>query len=132
MKNKKRVLKVLSTICIMLTILFTYNLNIFAIDSIIQGADDFLNSDKNSSVVLNMTSIKTTSDTIFNVFLAVGTVIVVITGAILGLKFMMGSTTEKAEVKETLIPYVVGSIIIFGAITIWTIVGNLLTGVFAS
>lgn len=142
MKNKKTILKVLSTICIMVTMLFTYNLEIYAIDSIIQGADDFLslnfkngNSDEDSNknvVVLNMDTIKETSNTIFNIFLAVGTSIVVIIGAILGLRFMMGSTTEKAEVKEALTPYVIGSAVIFGAITIWTIVGNLLIDIFKS
>ena len=34
---------------------------------------------------------------------------------ILGIKYMMGSTEEKAEYKKTLIPYVIGAVFIFAA-----------------
>ena len=39
---------------------------------------------------------------------------------------MMGSSTQKAETKELLIPYVVGCVIIFGAFGIWKLVVNML------
>ena len=32
---------------------------------------------------------------------------------VLGIKYMMGSAEEKAEYKKTMIPYVVGAILIF-------------------
>lgn len=48
-----------------------------------------------------------------------------IVGTILGIQFMIASAEEKAKVKETLVPYIVGCIVIFGAFTIWSIVVNL-------
>ena len=34
---------------------------------------------------------------------------------VLGIKYMMGSTAEKAEYKKTLMPYFIGALLIFGA-----------------
>lgn len=44
---------------------------------------------------------------------------------ILGIKYMMGSAEEKAEYKKTLIPYIVGAVLVFGASAIATAVYNL-------
>lgn len=128
MKSKKIRLKILFTIMVMFIMIFIYNSQIYAIDSIISSADNFM--DLPSTSILNEKSIKDVSDILFNVFFAIGSAIVIIVGVILGLKFIMGSTTEKAEVKETLVPYVVGAVVIFASITIWTLVANVLTGVF--
>ena len=40
---------------------------------------------------------------------------------------MMGSVEEKAEVKETLVPFIVGCVVVFAAFAIWKIfilIGN--------
>ena len=36
-------------------------------------------------------------------------------GIIVGIKYMMGSASEKAEYKKTMIPYLIGAVLIFGA-----------------
>ena len=66
---------------------------------------------------------------IYNILLAIGTVIAVIIGAILGIQFMVGSMDDKAKVKESLIPFVIGCVIIFGAFGIWKIVATILQDV---
>lgn len=48
-----------------------------------------------------------------------------IVGIIIGIQFMVASAEDKAKVKEALVPYVVGCIVIFGAFTIWSIAVNL-------
>ena len=48
----------------------------------------------------------------------IGSVAAVAVLAILGIKYMMGSTEEKAEYKKTLMPYLIGAILIFGAVNI--------------
>ena len=45
----------------------------------------------------------------------VGIVLSVIVLMILGIKYMLGSAEEKAEYKKSMIPYVVGAIVLFGA-----------------
>lgn len=48
----------------------------------------------------------------------VGSVAAVIVLIVLGLKYMMGSAEEKAEYKKTLMPYVIGALLVFAASTI--------------
>lgn len=43
---------------------------------------------------------------------------------ILGIKYMTSSTNDKATIKERLIPYLIGAIIMFGGTSILTIVAN--------
>lgn len=48
----------------------------------------------------------------------VGIGVAVIILVVIGIKYMMGSAEEKAEYKKTMIPYVVGAVLIAGAATI--------------
>lgn len=45
----------------------------------------------------------------------VGTIAAVAILVILGVKYMMGSAEEKAEYKKTMIPYIIGAILVFAA-----------------
>ena len=50
-------------------------------------------------------------------------------GIILGIQFMTGSVEQKAKVKDALVPYIAGCIIIFGAFGIWKLVVTILRGI---
>ena len=60
---------------------------------------------------------------------AIGSIAAVAVLVVLGLKYMMGSTEEKAEYKKTMIPYIVGAILIFAASNIAGMVFNFASGV---
>lgn len=45
-------------------------------------------------------------------------VLAVIILIILGIKYMMGSAEEKAEYKKTMIPYLIGAVLLFAAVNI--------------
>lgn len=62
------------------------------------------------------------SNQILSVLIPLGTIVAVLMAAYLGIKFMTGSAEDQAKVKETLIPYVVGCIVVFGGFTIWKLV----------
>lgn len=51
-----------------------------------------------------------------------GTIIAVLVGAVLGIKIMVATVEEKAKIKELMVPYIVGCIVMFSAFTIWKIV----------
>lgn len=53
-----------------------------------------------------------------------------IVGIIIGIQFMVASAEDKAKVKEALVPYVIGCIVIFGAFTIWSTVVNIMQKTF--
>ena len=55
----------------------------------------------------------------------VGIVLSVVMLAVLGVKYMMGSAEEKAEYKKSMMPYLIGAVLIFAASTIATAVYNL-------
>ena len=52
---------------------------------------------------------------VVGVLQTIGVVISVIVLIVLGIKYMMGSAEEKAEYKKTMIPYLVGALLIFAA-----------------
>ena len=55
-------------------------------------------------------------------FLVAGTIIAVLVGAVLGIKIMVATVEEKAKIKELMVPYIVGCIVMFSAFTIWKVV----------
>lgn len=54
-------------------------------------------------------------NTIITIISTVGSIASVIVLVVLGLKYMMGSAEEKAEYKRTLMPYVIGAVMVFAA-----------------
>lgn len=108
-------------------------------DNIFTSADDFFDIGKNAASKGEITTgesgdgttitIGTPSDSelytiisnIYNILLPLGIAVTVIIGGVLGIKFMMASAEDKAKVKESLVPYVIGCIAIYGAFGIWKI-----------
>lgn len=66
--------------------------------------------------------------TIMGTLQIVGVVVAAIILTIVGIKYMMGSAEEKAEYKKTMIPYIVGAVLIFGATTIANFVFQVVSG----
>ena len=62
---------------------------------------------------------------IIGIITTVGVVVAVVILLVLGIKYMMGSASEKAEYKKTMIPYLVGAVLIFGASAITKVVVQL-------
>lgn len=99
------------------------------ITDVISGGDSFLKSGeedkKNKKDSLDTTKLQDTSNVIYNILLLAGMVTAVVISGILGIKFMIGSAEEKAQIKDALIPFVIGCIVIFGAFGIWKIFINI-------
>lgn len=70
-------------------------------------------------------AIETIGSTILSAITSVGMVLAIIVVAVLGIKYMMGSVEEKAEYKKTMIPYLVGAVLVFGASAIGKAVVNM-------
>lgn len=89
------------------------------VDEIIGEGNSFIDSGKSQPDKIDNANLKKASDTLYNILLSLGIVIAVAVGVYLGAKFMMASTGEKAQVKESLVPYVAGCVVVFGAFIIW-------------
>ena len=70
-------------------------------------------------------SVQSIGNQIIGIITTVGVVVAVVVLLVLGIKYMMGSASEKAEYKKTMIPYLVGAILIFGASAITKVVVSL-------
>lgn len=57
--------------------------------------------------------IKDRANVIIGIIKTVGIVLSVLVLIILGIKYMVGSVSEKAEYKKTMIPYLIGAIMLF-------------------
>ena len=101
-----------------------------SINEILSEAQSFVsNLDKDGNKLFSLLvggSLINTSKTINNILLILSIVIAAVIGSFIGIKTMIASTEEKAQVKETLIPYLVGATICFGAFSIWSIMVSFL------
>lgn len=94
-----------------------------SLEDMISDADKFLNK---GEINIEQDALSNFSKTIYNILLAVGVVVAVIIGALIGIELMTSSAEGKAEAKELLIPYVVGCVVVFGGFAIWKIVVTIL------
>lgn len=93
-----------------------------SLSGVISGGDSFINAGKDGSAQIDKGSLQNASSSIYNILLICGVIIAVLIGSIMGIKFMIGSVEEKAEIKAALVPFAIGCIVVFGAFGIWKIV----------
>lgn len=128
---KKYILhKSIILIVTLIFIIFIMSTHTYAlsIGDIFTGADDFIQSGiKDTNPTIEDTDLKNMSNLLYNILLIIAIVIAVIVGLVIGIQFMTGSVSQKAKIKETLIPYITGCIVIFGAFGIWKLVVEILS-----
>lgn len=121
-----KLLKIMALICMFFIIVSIFPNKSSA--SWVDDAKNFLDAGGGTATV-NDVELKNASDSIYNLLSSIGMIVSVIVGIILGITFMMASAEDKAKVKEALIPYIVGCIVVFGAFGIWKIVINTFNGI---
>lgn len=120
--------KMLFKVCL-ITLLILCNLSVYSttcmadgsLDDVMNNGNSFLNAGSESSTMIDQNDLKSLSNFISGVLLTIAIGITVITGAIMGLNFITQSIEEKAKVKESMVPWVIGIIVSFGAFTIWEV-----------
>ena len=113
---------------ILIQIMFVPISNAFSLDSIISTGDSFIEEGKASASageLINEDQLNTTVGDLYNILFGIGVALSVLIGAALGIKFMVGSVEEQAKIKEALIPYVIGGIVVFGAFGIWKVINTM-------
>ena len=107
MKKLVKILPILMVVIMILMICSTVSANSFGIDDI-----------KIDTGVANESGLSGVSSSILGIIQVVGTIVAVGVLMVIGIKYMMGSAEEKAEYKKTMIPYLVGAVILFAAVNI--------------
>ena len=112
----KKSMKIVSVLLIVAMALITLSTSVYAADGII---------DKMKPNYNDASGVAEVGQKITNIISTVGIVVAVIVLLILGIKYMIGSASEKAEYKKTMIPYLVGAVLVFGASAIAKVVVNM-------
>ncbi len=115
---------------ILLTSIISINtVKAFSLTEASQSAKNFLNRGQSK---VEAGALNSTSQAFYKVLLAIGIVAAIVVGMIIGIKLMIASADEKAKVKDMLMPYIAGCVVVFGAFGIWSIfvdTGNKMEGV---
>ena len=115
MKKLTKIVSIIMIILMMLSCLST----VFAATS--KNPSDW---DETTGDKIQTGDIENFSASIINVVAIVGSAAAIVTLIILGVKYMMGSAEEKAEYKKTLLPYIIGAAMVFGASVLVGVIYN--------
>lgn len=120
---KKKIIAIL-----LILVLFIANINNLCyaddapktVDDTLHQAQKFISPD--TSGTIDQGKMKTAIDLIYDLLLGIAIIAALIVGVILGIKFMVGAADEQADIKQKLIVYIAGCVVVFGAFGIWKLV----------
>ena len=116
----KKDIKIVNILLVAMMIVMTFSTVVMATSG--KPTPDSIIGEMDKATGGTDTGIATIGGNIVNMLTTAGIVIAVIVLLILGIKYMMGSASEKAEYKKTMIPYLVGAVLVLGASSIVKIV----------
>ncbi len=114
--NTKKIIKILAIILVVMTI-FAIVQPVMAVASPANITAGDVSSDAMDAF----------GSKIVGIIRAAGIIISVVMLMVLGIKYMMGSAEEKAEYKKSMMPYLVGAVLLFAASTIAGFIFDLIT-----
>ena len=119
----KKSIKVISTLLLAIMLVASVAGTVLAVDpnTVLNGLDG------NGNV--QTSDLTKVGNNIVTIIQVVGIVIAVIVLLIIGIKYMMGSASEKAEYKKTMIPYIVGAVLICAGTSLVRVIYSLSTSV---
>ena len=129
MRGKKIILIILILLISIIYNMFYNYSQAISLNSIIGQGKDFIETGEEAQTntgedieTLDGDNVTQYTKQIYRIIYAIAVAITVIVSAIIGIKIMLGSVEEKAEIKEQLVPYIIGCIVIFASFTIWAAV----------
>lgn len=134
----KKIMNIVNIIIIVAVMITAFSNTTYAgaetVDDTMRGAQKFLEEGKDMShqiggqteTNVDFSELNNISKFIYNMLLGIALVAAVVVGMILGVKMMTAGIEEKAKIKETLVPYGVSCVVIFGAFGIWRLAVTIL------
>lgn len=112
--------KYIGKILIILFFILSIYANFCYADGFMTDAQTWLSGAEEKASETSIDNTKTSE--LAGILMAVGLGIDVIGGVILGIRYMLASAQEKADLKKISMWYVIGSVIILGGVGIWSAV----------
>ena len=117
----KKSVKIISTL--ILAVMLVMSIASIAIAA--PDTDKIIGDIENGGKGTDTNKITTIGGNIVNIIQVVGIVIAIIVLLVIGIKYIIGSAEEKAEYKKTMIPYIVGALLIFAGTSIVKVIFQL-------
>lgn len=125
LKNKfKKILIIIATILIILSI-FNICFATDSYDSVMKNLVEKTESTSDPSGTNDKVS--STVSVIITATRIIGVCVAVVMLLVVAMKYMTSAPGDKAEIKKSAVVYVVGALVLFGAVGILTIIGNFAT-----
>ena len=118
-KLNNTLMKIILLFLFVICLFFAINNIVFAFSDVTENPGDWKPQVENMSA-----DFESKVENLLGIITTFGVVISVLTLMIIGIKYMSGSVEEKAEYKKSLLPWVVGAIIVFSGTTLPTIIYN--------
>lgn len=118
-----------STLIIIISTLLIFSIPLYSkamtFDEIKENGDSFLSAgdseENNVSITPSEEGLKKISNTVSNVLLTVALGVTLISAVVMGINFTVQSVEDKAKIKESMVPWIIGIFVSFGAYGIWKI-----------
>lgn len=129
-ENMNKTIKII--LVLLISILLIFSIPIYSnasgetekstLDTIISSGDSFLDDGNDSlAATPSESSLKKLSNTVSGILLTIAVAVTLISAAVMGINFVVQSVEDKAKIKESMVPWIIGIFISFGAYGIWRI-----------
>jgi len=120
---KKRISQILLILIILMISVFLMT-NISRASWAIENPEQF----NPSGEVSMSTEASETTSRLLGALQVIGSIVSVAVLIIIGIKYMVGSASEKADYKKAMIPYLIGAVLLFSGTTLPSVIYGLVTG----
>ena len=125
-KNKIMIITIISMFLVFSLPIYSKALSF---DSIFGGAQDFISKgNESSSQGISDGSLENISNEVSGILLTIAVAVTVISAAAMGINFAIQTVEDKAKIKESMVPWLIGVFVSFGAYGIWEFVMSIFYG----
>lgn len=119
-------IRIITLIIVILCFSYVTIFAAFDIGKVIEGAEGFI---QDPGVNVDG-AISDTIKGLASAGLAIGTIVAICAGIVIAINSMANGAFGKANLKESLTPYIIGVVVLFAAWTIWAGIVNIMEGTF--
>lgn len=127
----KNILSIIILLLIAISICTPFKVEATSLSDVLEGGDIFTRS-ADTQGIFNSENQKNAADDMYFIMLGIGIILAFVIGIILGIQFITTGAEGQAKIKEKLLPYIIGCIVVFGGFGIWRFVVKLSTNTLES
>lgn len=119
---KKNIIKLMTIVIIVIVVSLLYSIISYNVEAAANFDPNPYTKSINNSETRGTDQIANAGNIIIGLLRGAGTVLSVIVIAVIGIRYMLGSVEEKATYKQSMLPYLIGAILVFGITTVLPVI----------